>query len=218
MELCGPIGQVLDVTQTLRRRIRNGDETAFVELFDGAAGRIYQFALRSTRDAATAEDIVSTTFLEAWKNRLRLHDTEGPLEPWLFGIATNVMRNTGRSRRRHLNAVGRLGVPESEPDIADAVLDEMMKSQQWAAATAALESVNESDRDVFMLCVWSGLDYRTAAQALNIPIGTVRSRLSRARSRIREKGRHYLESPTSPATSTGPQPHAVDLARKEGRS
>jgi RNA polymerase sigma-70 factor (ECF subfamily) len=72
------------------------------------------------------------------------------------------------------------------PDFADEVVSRMRDSEQLAAAAAALGRLRAAEREVFALCVWSGLDYAQAAEALGVPIGTVRSRLSRARSRLRE--------------------------------
>jgi RNA polymerase sigma factor (sigma-70 family) len=75
---------------------------------------------------------------------------------------------------------------ETMPDFADEVVNRMRDSEQLAAATAALGRLRPAEREVFTLCVWSGLDYAQAAEALGVPVGTVRSRLSRARSKLRE--------------------------------
>jgi RNA polymerase sigma factor (sigma-70 family) len=191
------------VSHSLRARVRCGDRAAFGELFDSAAATVYRYALRVSGDPATAEDVVSTTFLEAWKGCRRLHQEEGPLEPWLLGIATNVMRNLSRSTQRHQGAIARLGTGESEPDIAESVVADIHHRQQLVAAQAALASLGENDREVFVLCIWMGLDYRSTAQALDIPIGTVRSRLSRARTRLRALGAQEMSSTPGPDSTTG---------------
>src|SRR5215470_9778544 len=108
---------------SLRARVRAGDHAAFAELFDADVGAVYAYAVRQTGDRAAAEDVVSLTFLEAWRLRERLLPEGGPLRPWLFGIATNVLRNTARAARRHRAAVERLPAGGTEPDFSDALVD-----------------------------------------------------------------------------------------------
>ncbi|WP_281291304.1 RNA polymerase sigma factor, partial [Streptomyces montanus] len=91
----------------LRARIRAGDAEAFGALFDAYARSVYNHAFRLTADWSAAEDIVSLTFLEAWRLRERLDAEGGSPRPWLLGIATNVARNTRRAARRHAAAVAR---------------------------------------------------------------------------------------------------------------
>ncbi|WP_335970645.1 RNA polymerase sigma factor [Streptomyces sp. CA2R106] len=79
---------------------------------------------------------------------------------------------------------------ESVPDFADEVTGRLVDAEQVAAAKAALEGLRRSEREVFTLCVWGGLDYASAAEALGIPVGTVRSRLSRARAKLRDSVGH----------------------------
>jgi RNA polymerase sigma-70 factor (ECF subfamily) len=172
-----------------RGRLRAGDPAAFGQLFDAGAGAVYRHAVRWTGDWSAAEDVVSLTFLEAWRLRERLlPEGDSPL-PWLLGIATNVLRNTTRAARRHRDAMQRLpGAPGSSgvPDFADELVDRMHDAARLTAARAALDRLRRADREVVMLCVWSGLDYAAAAEALGVPVGTVRSRLSRARRRLKE--------------------------------
>jgi RNA polymerase sigma-70 factor (ECF subfamily) len=170
------------VTTTLRERVRAGDPAAFAELYDSAARRVYNHAYRLLGDWSAAEDAVSLTFLEAWRCRERIDAAGGTLLPWLLGIATNVVRNTARSRRRHAAALARLPHPLPEPDF----VDELAERERWRAVRAALETLRRPEREVVALCVYAELDYAAAAEALGIPIGTVRSRLSRARARLRQ--------------------------------
>lgn len=171
--------------RTLRARLRTGDATAFGEVFDDHARDVYRHALRTTGSWSTAEDVVSLTFCEAWRLRERLLPDGDSVLPWLLGIATNVLRNTRRAARRHRAALDRLHA-EPVPDFADEVADRMRDADRLAAAVAALDRLRPAEREVFTLCVWSGLDYAQAAEALGVPVGTVRSRLSRARTRLRD--------------------------------
>jgi DNA-directed RNA polymerase specialized sigma24 family protein len=133
-----------DPTPQLRARARAGDTDAFGAVFDACAKSVYNHAFRLTGDWSAAEEVMAMTFLEAWRNRMRIAEDGGSLRPWLLGIATNL----ARGQRRAL-----AGLPRPELEI-------------------------------LALCVWSGLGYAEAAEALSIPVGTVRSRLSRARAKL----------------------------------
>ncbi|MCX4771961.1 MULTISPECIES: RNA polymerase sigma factor [Streptomyces] len=167
-------------------RIRAGDPDAFRELFRDYAQLVYRHAVRSTGNWAVAEDVVSLTFLEAWRLREKLRDEGESPRPWLMGIAVNVLRNTGRAARRHDRALARLPLRDVLPDFADELVGRIADSEELAAAKVALGKLRRSEREVFALCVWSGLGYAEAAEALGVPVGTVRSRLSRARIRLRK--------------------------------
>ncbi len=172
--------------RTTRTRIRAGDPAAFSELFDEHAQAIYRYAARTTGDWTAADDVVSLTFLEAWRLRGRLEREGDGVGPWLFGIATNVMRNRARAVRRHRAALSRVPARDTVPDFADELVGRFEDAEKLAAARAALAKLNGTDREIITLCVWAGLDYAETAEALGIPVGTVRSRLSRARTRLRE--------------------------------
>lgn len=186
-----------------RARVRAGDEAAFGELFDEHAGAVYRHAVRVTGNWATAEDIVSLTFLEAWRLRDRLRPDGDSLRPWLFGVATNVLRNTRRAARRHQAALARLPARDTVPDFADELVGRLHDAEQLAAARRALDRLRPAERDVFALCVWSGLEYAAAAEALGVAVGTVRSRLSRARDRLRRYAAEELADPREPGGGSG---------------
>jgi RNA polymerase sigma factor (sigma-70 family) len=166
-------------------RSRAGNTTAFGLLFERHGKAIYNYCFRRVGDWAVAEDLLSIVFLEAWRRR----DKElGPdkVLPWLYGIATNVVRNRRRSERRFAAALRRVPQPDSEPsfgELTDARIDD---ARQMERVLALVERLPKQEQDVFALCAWSGLTYEDAALALGVPIGTVRSRLSRARARLRE--------------------------------
>lgn len=174
----------MSVEAQLRHRVRAGDHRAFGELFDAYARSVYNHAYRLTGDWASAEDIVSLTFLDAWRLREKVDDEGGSLRPWLLGIATNVARNTRRAARRHAAAVARLPRDEPERDFAEEVAGRIDDAAQLALVRAALAGLRRPEREVLALCVWAGLDYQAAAEALGVPVGTVRSRLSRARTKL----------------------------------
>jgi RNA polymerase sigma factor (sigma-70 family) len=164
-----------------------GDARAFGVLFERHARAVYNHCFRGTADWALAEDLTSLVFLEAWRRRDDVQLERDSALPWLLGVATNVLRNGWRSRRRRAAALARLR-PADEPDFAediDARLDDERSMRDVLALVARLP---RREREVLALCVWGELSYEQAAIALGIPVGTVRSRLSRARGRLRELG------------------------------
>ncbi|MGW1013070.1 RNA polymerase sigma factor [Streptomyces termitum] len=169
----------------MRERFRAGDPSALGEAYDAHARVLFQYAHRMCGDRAAAEDIVSATFLEAWRCRDRLRADGGSLRPWLLGIATNVLRGTAREARRRDAALARMDDRGVLPDFSDAVASRLADEERLRAARIALGRLRRREREVFGLVVWAGLDYATAGEALGVPVGTVRSRLSRARERLR---------------------------------
>jgi RNA polymerase sigma-70 factor (ECF subfamily) len=170
---------------SLRARVRAGDPDAFGVLFDECARAVYNLAFRLTGNWSAAEEAVSLTFLEAWRLRGKVEQDGGSLRPWLLGIAVNVTRNLSRAARRHQAALSRLAPPPPVPDFADELAGQIDNAAQLRRVMAALGALRQGEREVIALCVWSGLDYAAAATALGVPVGTVRSRLSRARDRLR---------------------------------
>ncbi|MBZ6476409.1 RNA polymerase sigma factor [Streptomyces griseocarneus] len=180
-----------DVT-SIHTRIRDGDPDSFRHLFRSHAQIVHRYAIRATGDWATAEDVVSLTFLEAWRLRAKLPEEPDGAKAWLMGIAVNVQRNTNRAARRHEKALARMPAKEAVPDIAGEVVGRMADAEQLTAAKNALGKLRRSEREVVTLCVWSGLSYAEAAEALGVAVGTVRSRLFRARERLRKLAEHEL--------------------------
>ncbi|MFE7583561.1 RNA polymerase sigma factor [Streptomyces gardneri] len=188
----------------MRDRFRAGDPAALGEAYDEHARVLYHYAYRVCGDRATAEDVVSATFLEAWRCRGKVHADGGTLRPWLLGIATNIMRGAAREARRRDAALARLPERGVLPDFADDVLARMTDGEQVRAARAALGKLRRREREVFTLVVWAGLDYAAAGEALGIPVGTVRSRLSRARERLRKLADAELRALRRRQRSAGP--------------
>ena len=170
----------------LWRRAAAGESAAFGDLFDRHALAIYNFCLRRSGDRTAAEDLMSATFLHAWRRRMDVVPAGDSVLPWLYGIAANLIRRHLRGLRRRASAVARLPEPGLEPDLADDVALRLDVGRRAELALDVIRSLPERDQDVFVLCVWQGLSYAEAALALDIPVGTVRSRLSRARQRLRE--------------------------------
>jgi RNA polymerase sigma-70 factor (ECF subfamily) len=178
----------------------DGDADAFGVVFERHATAIYNYCYRRVGNWAVAEDLLSIVFLEAWRRRDKAIET-GKALPWLYGIATNVVRNQWRSERRYSSALRRLPRPRPEADLAA----ESAGSGEAAAAVALIKRLPRREQEVFVLCAWSQLSYEEAAIALNIPVGTVRSRLSRARARLRELKPALGHSETEEAQTEEPR-------------
>jgi RNA polymerase sigma-70 factor (ECF subfamily) len=174
------------VELSLRTRVRAGDQDAFGALFEQHGRAVYNHAFRQTGNWSTAEDIVSLTFLEAWRLRETIRPDGESLLPWLFGIAVNVARNVSRATRRHQAAMNRLPAAPEVPDFADELAGRLDDTARLEIVRTALGRLRRGERDVIALCVWADLSYAEAAEALGVPVGTVRSRLSRARRRLQE--------------------------------
>lgn len=181
----------------LWRRAAEGDDDAFGLLFERHARAIYNYCFRRSGDWSLAEDLMSVTFLVAWRRRQQICIEAGSALPWLYGIATNVLRNQRRSLFRYRSALGRLPVERpDEPDFADDVGERLDDLSKMRELIHLLEKLPRHEQDVIALCSWSQLSYEEAACALDIPVGTVRSRLSRGRNRLRElaaSGGHELD-------------------------
>ncbi|MFI7604572.1 RNA polymerase sigma factor [Micromonospora sp. NPDC049366] len=203
---------------SLRARVRAGDPAAFAELFDRYARSVYNHAFRLTADWATAEDVMAATYLQAWRSRERVSQDGGSLRPWLLGIATNEARNHVRSNRRYRAVAEALLARDAVlPDHADEVAGRLDDGHRIAAAIEALSRLRRPEREVLTLCLWEGLDYESAARALGVPVGTVRSRLSRARARLRQLVDGTTRTPRNPTPTAPVRDGGVALAREANR-
>jgi RNA polymerase sigma factor (sigma-70 family) len=175
----------LPADTTLWARARSGDADAFGMLFDRHAQAIYNYCFRRTGNSTIAEDLLSIVFLEAWRRRDKGLEP-GKVLPWLYGIATNVIRNERRSQRRYAAALRRLPANPFEPSFTESVDDRLDDQRQMQELLGYVTQLPRGEQDVLALCGWSGLSYAEAALALGIPVGTVRSRLFSARKHLRE--------------------------------
>jgi RNA polymerase sigma factor (sigma-70 family) len=153
-----------------------GDGEAFGRIFDRHRHRLFRHSYRLVAVTADADDIVSITFLEAWRRADAVRFVEGSMLPWLLVTATNSARNLSRSGRRYRTMLSRLSVDEHEDDRFTDPFD--------TEAHDALRRLSAADQRIVTLCVLEDLSEKDAAAALGIPVGTVKSRLSRAKARL----------------------------------
>ena len=199
---------VRDEENDVRRRVREGDREAFALLYEQFAGAVYNHGLRLTGDWSTAEEIMSETFLTAWRTRARVQEDGGSLLPWLLGIATHKADNARRGVRRRQLFLARQPRPRVEEDFAPRTIGRIDDARYLRAVQTALGRLRRHEREVLALCVWSGLDYQQTAEALGIAVGTVRSRLSRARKKLA----HLAEEDREPPTARGEMTSAAAIA------
>jgi RNA polymerase sigma-70 factor (ECF subfamily) len=161
------------------------------ELFRRHAPAVFVFLVRRTGDRELAEDLTSLVFLEAWRKRGSIRLSGDSALPWLYGVALHCARNARRSLRRQRAALDRLALERPAPaQAADRELGDVL---------ALLRRLPDNQRDVILACAWTGLSYEDAAVALGVPVGTVRSRLSRARGRLAELEAERGHSAGTPA-------------------
>jgi RNA polymerase sigma factor (sigma-70 family) len=170
---------------TLWARAGDGDGEAFGQLFDRHARAVYNHCFRLTASWSTAEDLTSTTFLLAWRQRERMRLANDSLRPWLLAVATNAVRSDRRSLGRRLRLVERARAELPTADHADDVAGRVDDERRMAAVLAELRKLPRAEQEAVALCLWSGLSYAEAAAALGIAEVSVRSRVSRARTKLR---------------------------------
>jgi RNA polymerase sigma-70 factor (ECF subfamily) len=178
----------------LWERVRGDDAEAFGALFDRHGVRVHGYVLRRTGDVSAAEDVTATVFLEAWRLRHRVELDRPSALPWLFGVAANVTRHWHRARRRHRAALDRLA-QRPQPEVIG--VERTAEAAEAAARVLAHVRVLPSrERDVLALSVWEGFDHAEIADALGIAVGTVKSRLARARRRLQAAADSRPGTPT----------------------
>ncbi|MER5295108.1 RNA polymerase sigma factor [Streptomyces pharetrae] len=169
---------------------RSRDEPeAFAALFDRHADAVHRYAARRL-GGEVADDLVAETFTTAFQQRHRYDPARGAgadARPWLFGIATNLVGRHRRAEARRFKAMARVPTPaDHDEPLADRAADRVVARAMRRELAAALAALPARHRDVLLLVAWGDLGYGEVAQALGIPVGTVRSRLHRARSKLRE--------------------------------
>lgn len=184
---------------SLWERACRGDGEAFGDLYERHARAVHAFCLWRTGDPASAEDLAATVFLEAWRRREAISPSVESARPLLLGVATNVVRSHWRTRRRHASALGRLRLlaPDTTPGHEEDVIARVDALQRLREMRDTVRHLPRRELEVLALVAWSGLTYDETSIALSIPVGTVRSRLSRARARLGDASPGVNQMPVS---------------------
>ena len=180
----GAVDTPIDDAVVLARSVREPDR--FAEIYDRYFGEVYRYvAGRLGRDVA--DDLAAETFLVAFRKRDRFDPGRGNVRPWLYGIATTLVGQHRREETRRYRALARAGrrVLDTAEGYDDRIVDAVTAERATRHLAAALAHLRRGDRDVLLLVAISDLSHHEVALALDIPYGTVGSRLSRARRELR---------------------------------
>ena len=178
-------------TPELLRRSAEGDEEAFVTLYRRFQGGIYRFAWRMTGSREAAEDVTQETFLVVARGAARYDEARGAFGAYLYGIARNlIMKRAGRER-----PFVALGDDQDLMASAGNPAEDLDRRQAVEAVRQAVLTLPEHYREVVVLAELQGLPYEEVAAALSCPVGTVRSRLHRARALLAQRLRSRGGSP-----------------------
>jgi RNA polymerase sigma factor (sigma-70 family) len=162
-----------------------GAPEQFAALFDKHAQHIYRYLARRA-DRQVADDLVAETFLTAFAKRDRYDVSYSDARPWLYGIATNLINQHHREEARQDRISRAAAVAPEVPGHADRVAADVTAQAMRSLLDEALAALQAGDRDVLLLIAWEQLTYQEVSRALAIPVGTVRSRLHRARTKLRQ--------------------------------
>jgi RNA polymerase sigma factor (sigma-70 family) len=181
----GAVDNPIDDAVVLAGSVREPDR--FAEIYDRYFGEVYRYvAGRLGRDVA--DDLAAETFLVAFRKRDRFDPARGSVRPWLYGIATTLVGQHRREETRRYRALARAGrrVLDTAEGYDDRIVDAVTAERATRPLAAALAHLRRGDRDVLLLVAISELTHHEVALALDIPYGTVGSRLSRARRELRK--------------------------------
>jgi RNA polymerase sigma factor (sigma-70 family) len=191
------VGDRLDDHALVPRSVREHEEAAvvarslrdpdrFAAIYESHFAEVYRY-LAGRLGRGVAEDLAAETFLIAFRKRDRFDPALGRVRPWLFGIATILVGQHRREETRRYRALARAGrrVLDSEESHDDRVADAVTAERLGRQLAAALADLGRGDRDVLLLVAISELSHQEVGLALDIPTGTVGSRLNRARRALR---------------------------------
>lgn len=168
-----------DAALLLRSRC---DPDAFTDVFDRHAPAVHRYLARRA-GSQIADDLTGEVFTRAFAGRHTYNTTHPEALPWLYGIAHNVLRSDARGRARESSA-GARWAGRADPDTSYQDVDDRVDAQRQPVLDV-LASLPADEREVLLLVAWEDLTPTQAATALNIPAGTARSRLHRARTLLR---------------------------------
>lgn len=159
-------------------RVLDGDARALPALVDRHGDRLFRHACRLLTDREDAKDAVAVAYFELWRKRASVRLVDGSPLPWLLNTVANVARNLKRASRRYQVLLARAPAPAIEREIT---------AGDESGVLAALKKLPPTEQSVVVLTVLEGFTDRDTAQMLGIPVGTVKSRLARARTKLRDE-------------------------------
>jgi RNA polymerase sigma-70 factor (ECF subfamily) len=162
----------------LLRHMLAGDEDAFTALYRRHQGNVYRFALHMSGSTDIAEEVTQEVFMFLIRGATQFDPERGSLNGFLYGVARNhVLRRLHRGRTYE-------DTPDDLLAVDDDTFGQIVRSRRIDCLRKALLALPEHYREVLVLCELEELDYARAAEVLGCPVGTIRSRLSRARTML----------------------------------
>lgn len=172
----------------LLRRVSGGNEQAFTTLYRAYQGPVYRFALQMSGKAEIAEEVTQEVFMWLMRESRQYQPERGPLLSFLYGVARNyVMRHLERDRAYSVSIDDPASDAADQLASDDDVLSELSRGEEIESLRKAILKLPAPYREVVVLCELHELDYTEAAGILGCPVGTVRSRLHRARALLQWK-------------------------------
>jgi RNA polymerase sigma factor (sigma-70 family) len=165
---------------------RRGDRDAFTALYHRHAAAVWNHGYRLTASRTAAEDVLSATFLTAWRRRGDVRFVADSARPWLLAVAANEARTEWRRTTRHRRLADRVGPPPDVADHSDSVVASLDDRRRVYGVLAAIDDLPAGQRAAVALCLVAEVSHADAARALGIPETTLRSRIHRARARLRD--------------------------------
>jgi RNA polymerase sigma-70 factor (ECF subfamily) len=176
-------GGMQKTDEQLYQLMKKGDAQAFAALYERREPALYRYALHMTGSAAAAEEVAQEVFVQLMAVNTRFDETRGSLEGWMYGVARNLVR----VQRRKAGAPAPAGSETSEPAFEHDILGGMIDSENLAALRVAVTELPPSYREAVVLCDLEERNYDEAARLMGCPVGTIRSRLHRARGLLASK-------------------------------
>ncbi|MGE0882183.1 MAG: RNA polymerase sigma factor [Blastocatellales bacterium] len=178
--------------EELLRQMMAGDADAFEQLYDRRQGGIYQFALRMSGSHSLAEDVVQDVFIELMRDGYQFDQSRGTVAGYLFGMARHKLLRRLKRERSFISMTDGEEV-EDQSKVEERFLtradplSEFVRSETIETVRQAVLSLPEHYREIVVLCSLQEMNYEQAAAIVGCPVGTVRSRLNRARAMLIEK-------------------------------
>jgi RNA polymerase sigma factor (sigma-70 family) len=182
------------------------DPELFGEVVRRHAVKVGRYVARRAVGAVNADDVLAETFITAFQQRHRFDVERAEAGPWLFGIATNTLRHAMRDEGRRWRSIARSEAAltvDLGGAFEDLVADRVDAARVQPALAEALARMRHEERSALVLLAWGDLTYAEIAEALDVPVGTVRSRIHRARKRLRAALAVHGVRDTTVRTTTG---------------
>jgi RNA polymerase sigma-70 factor (ECF subfamily) len=164
-----------------------GEHAAMAELYDRHGRLVYSLALRVLRDQGDAEDVVQDVFAQAWRQASRYESTRGSVISWLMNLTRSRAIDRLRSRRARPETGADAGEATRMPDLAPPIDEQLALSDQAERIRAAVEQLSLLQRVAIELAFYEGLTHVEIAERLELPLGTVKTRIRQGLSKLKER-------------------------------